>query len=132
MDQLRSNIVLAAVPSPHEGTSYNPPVTAHQELLSTAHKAEEERLKDAYELEATKAKMEAARTLAGAEAQVGTVEGVAPGMKVAEIVEDTEPHGETEPLPPKKMPGRKTKQQRKKAERLRAEVCLDAISLVPA
>ena len=113
----RSSIALAAVPSPHEGTSYNPPVTAHQELLRAAHEAEEEKLRGADELEAVKAKMEKARTVAAADEAAGTVEGVAPGMTVGEVAEDAEEDG-AEPLPPKKMPGRKTKQQRKKAEQL--------------
>ena len=70
-----------------------------------------------------KAKMEKARVAAEAGAAVGETEGLAPGMKVGEILEDAADTAEgAEPLPPKKMPGRKTKQQRKKAERLRAEV----------
>ena len=72
-----------------------------------------------------KAKLEKARVAAAAEAAVATAQGVVPGMKVGEIEEDGEEQEEAaEPLPPKKMPGRKTKQQRKKAERLRAEVRL--------
>ena len=121
----RSSIALAAVPAPHEGTSYNPPVTAHQDLLRAAHEVEEEKLRDAEELEAMKSKMEKARVAAAADAAVGETEGLAPGMKVGEILEDAADTAEgAEPLPPKKMPGRKTKQQRKKAERLRAEVRL--------
>ncbi len=68
--------------------------------------------------------MEKARTIATAEAVVGAVEGSAPGMKVDEVVdvEADEDESSAETLPPKKTPGRKTKQQRKTAERLRAEV----------
>ena len=120
-------IALPAVPSPHEGTSYNPPVTSHQELLRSAHEKEEQKLKGVDELEEMKAKMEKARSVAVAEQVTGAVEGIAPGMKVdalaeAEAEAETDEQAGAELLPPKKMPGRKTKQQRKKAERLREEV----------
>ncbi|RDX45800.1 P60-like protein [Lentinus brumalis] len=119
----RSLIALPAVPSPHEGTSYNPPVVSHQELLKTAHEIEVEKWKGVAELEAMKAKIEKARAIAAAEAASASAVGTAPGMKVdlptgAEVEEED---ANAEPLPPKKMPARKTKQQRKKAERLRAE-----------
>ncbi|KAI8989067.1 ribosome biogenesis protein Nop53/GLTSCR2 [Trametes punicea] len=119
----RTHIVLPAVPSPHEGTSYNPPVTAHQELLRAAHEKEERKLKSAEELKELQAKLEKARAVAAAEEAAS--QGVAPGMKVDEPTEaqaDDDQAGEgAESLPPKKMPSRKTKQQRRKAERLRAE-----------
>ncbi|KAI0357644.1 P60-like protein [Trametes cingulata] len=119
----RSHIALPAVPSPHEGTSYNPPLTAHQQLLRAAHEKEEQKLKSAEEVEALKAQLDKARKVAAAEA--AAAQGVAPGMKVDEITEDQAEEAEvaegSEPLPPKKMPTRKTKQQRRKAERLRAE-----------
>ena len=120
----RSMIALPAVPSPHEGTSYNPPVVSHLELLRAAHEVEEQKLRGVDELEATRAKIEKARAIAAAEAAAASVEGTAPGMKVDESGEAQaeEEDAGAEPLPPKKMPGRKTKQQRKKAERLRAEV----------
>ncbi|KAI0634326.1 P60-like protein [Trametes polyzona] len=121
-DNPRSHIALPAVPSPHEGQSYNPPLTAHQQLLRAAHEKEEQKLKSMEELEALKAKLDQARAVANAEA--AAAQGSAPGMKVdepAEAQEDAEAADGSEPLPPKKMPGRKTKQQRKKAERLRAE-----------
>ncbi|KAI0767353.1 P60-like protein [Fomes fomentarius] len=119
----RSLIALPAVPSPHEGTSYNPPVIAHQDLLRVAYEIEEQKLKGADALQEIKAKMEKARTIATVEAVAGAVEGIAPGMKVDEAVDvkADEDESSAEPLPPKKTPGRKTKQQRKKAERLRAE-----------
>lgn len=89
---------------------------------------EEQKLKGVDELEAMKAKMENARRIASAEAAVHIAVGIAPGMTVPEVVDQVEEDGEQEredgadPLPPKKMPERKTKQQRKKAEKLRAEV----------
>ncbi|KAI0772923.1 P60-like protein [Trametes elegans] len=120
-DNPRSHIALQAVPAPHEGQSYNPPLTAHQQLLRAAHEKEEKRVKNAEETEAAKAKLAKARAVAAAEA----AEGVAPGMTVDEPVDgaaDEAPATQSsEPLPPKKMPERKTKQQRRKAEKLRAE-----------
>ena len=83
------------------------------------------------ELDAMKAKMENARAVAAADVAVGSVEGLAPGMTVGEITEDAEEQDGAEPLPPKKMPGRKTKQQRKKAERLRAEVRVPRFRVAP-
>ncbi|KAI0672234.1 P60-like protein [Trametes maxima] len=116
----RTHIALPAVPSPHEGTSYNPPLTAHQQLLQAAHEKEEQRLKAGEELEALKAKLDKARTVATAEA-MAALNGV-PGMKIDEVAEEhADEDDAAEPLPPKKMPSRKTKQQRRKAERLRAE-----------
>ncbi len=114
------------MPSPHEGSSYNPPLTSHEELLRAANDVEEQKLKGVDELEAMKAKMEKARRVAYAEGVVHIAVGVAPGMTVPEVVDQAEEEEEredgVEPLPPKKMPERKTKQQRKKAEKLRAEV----------
>ncbi|CDO68606.1 hypothetical protein BN946_scf184996.g37 [Trametes cinnabarina] len=121
----RSHIALPAVPSPHEGTSYNPPLTAHQQLLRAAHEKEVQKLKSQEELRELQAKLDRARAVSTAEQMAA--QGVAPGMKVdvpAEAPADEEEEEGAEPadpLPPKKMPTRKTKQQRKKAERLRAE-----------
>ncbi|KAI9056471.1 P60-like protein [Trametes sanguinea] len=119
----RAHIALPAVPSPHEGTSYNPPLTAHQQLLRAAHEKEERKLKSLEELKELQAKLDQARAVSTAEA--AAAQGVAPGMKIDEPVEGQADEEEgvdgAEPPPPKKMPTRKTKQQRKKAERLRAE-----------
>ncbi|PSS34225.1 hypothetical protein PHLCEN_2v1735 [Hermanssonia centrifuga] len=114
----RSFIEVSAVPSPHEGTSYNPPVSAHQDLLRTAHEIEERRVKEAEEMAKTKEKMEKARRVAVAE----DVLGFAPGMTVQEVEgDDTIVDGTEEVMPTKKIPERKTKQERRKAEKLRAE-----------
>ena len=117
---LRSQIAVPAVPAPHEGTSYNPLVTSHQELLRTANELEERRIREAEKLEEAKRKMETARAAAALELQ----EGVAPGMTIQPIDDadaDAAPD-DTQDLPPvKKMPERKTKKERRKAERQRAE-----------
>ncbi|KAI0827318.1 P60-like protein [Trametes gibbosa] len=122
-DNPRSHIALPAVPSPHEGSSYNPPLTAHQQLLRTAHEKEEQNLKSAQEVEAIRAKFDEARAVVYADLVANPV-GV-PGMTIDTIAEghadEIEEADDSEPLPPKKLPARKTKQQRRKAERLRAE-----------
>lgn len=104
---------------PHQGTSYNPPVAAHQELLLQAHEAEERRIREAARLAEVKEKMEDARR----EVEVPDL-AVASGMKVSVAGADEEDSAEEEEeLPAKKMPPRKTQAQRRKAARLLAEVC---------
>ncbi|EKM56661.1 uncharacterized protein PHACADRAFT_194252 [Phanerochaete carnosa HHB-10118-sp] len=116
VDHPRNYIAVPAVPSPHEGTSYNPPVAAHTSLMRLAVEAEEKRAREEEELKRTKEQTELARRTTQAEA----VEGVALGMAVPEIVDDEEQR-EVAEVPTKKIPERKTKQERKRAEKLRAE-----------
>lgn len=116
VDHPRKHIAVPAVPSPHEGTSYNPPVEAHTSLLRKAVEAEEKRMREEEELKRTKEQIAQARKVAQAE----IVEGVAPGMTVQEVVDEEEPQ-ESGEVPTKKIPERKTKAERKKAEKLRAE-----------
>ncbi|TFY68263.1 hypothetical protein EVJ58_g1107 [Rhodofomes roseus] len=103
----RSLIALPAVPTPHEGTSYNPLVTSHLELLRTAHEIEERRLKETEKL-----------------AEMKRRGGCRPGDD-RQLIDDADAELEADDgkeLPPvKKMPERKTKQERRKASRLRAE-----------
>ncbi|KAH9846077.1 P60-like protein [Lenzites betulinus] len=123
LDNPRSHIVLAAVPSPHEGSSYNPPLTAHQQLLRTAHEKEEQKIREAAEVEAIRAKFNEARAVVFADLVANPI-GV-PGMTIDTPadgqVDEAEEADEAEPLPAKKLPARKTKQQRRAAERIRAE-----------
>ena len=118
MPHPRKHIALAAVPSPHEGTSYNPPVAAHSSLLHAAVQAEEKRAQEEEELKRTKEQMEKARRVAQDEAME---EGTAPGMTIQEVVEGTEDIEVSIEAPAKKVPERKTKAERRKAEKLRAE-----------
>lgn len=114
----REHIVLSAVPSPHEGTSYNPPVSSHLELLRTAHEKEQERVRKAEEIAKTKEKILRARHDVPEDVPVG----VPAGMTVQEL-DDEEMTNELEAvLPAKKIPERKTKQERRKAEKRLAEV----------
>jgi nucleolar protein 53 len=124
---------LPAVPAPHTGTSYNPPEAAHTELLRAAHEAELRRVQEAEALEAMKARILSARHADGSGG-----DGGAPGMlidKPGEGVEEQEEQVDSVPADQsqggldalakstKSVPQRKTKQQRRKAEKLRAEVC---------
>jgi nucleolar protein 53 len=102
--------------------SYNPPASAYQELLQTAHEIEEQRERKWAE---SKKKMGRVET-----SIVGAEEGVALGMKVDLVQSDDDKDGEADEnytvIDVKKLPDRKTKQQRSKAAKLLAEVrCFD-------
>lgn len=108
---------------PHQGTSYNPPVDAHTELILKADDLEQRREKEAERLKEIKARISGAVGSVG-----GTQDGVPEGMALDEAIEDDETQGEGEGddvdgPSVKKAPTRKTKQQRTKAARQRAEVC---------
>jgi len=118
------------VPAPHPGTSYNPPEAAYTALLSAAHETELRRAQEAEALEATKARILGARRADG-----GDDDGGAQGMLIdkpgagVDISQDvTEQHNpdpsglESANAARKLARQRKTKQQRRKAEKLRAEV----------
>jgi nucleolar protein 53 len=111
-------IELPAITEPHQGTSYNPPVHAHTELIIKANEVEERRAKEAERLLDVKERISRAVAVSGAG------EGGVGDMIVDNDVvsgEEEEVTGE-EVLPAKKLPERKTKQQKTKAARLRAEV----------
>lgn len=119
----REIIELAAIASPHEGASYNPTATAHQELLLIAHTVEEQREKKAEELAALKERLASARAAGPGE----IVEGVARGM-VLDMPQDEEPSAsvldESELPLPKKPTKRKTAQERRKQAKARAQVSI--------
>jgi nucleolar protein 53 len=110
----RSVIEIPAVSTPHQGTSYNPPAEAHQDLLRAAHEVEEEESKGADKGRDVHERMTRAR-------QLGDViqEGLPPGMPLHEVEEEEE---ETVTPLVKPAPGRKTKQQRRRAQRALEEV----------
>ncbi|KAG5641248.1 hypothetical protein DXG03_005662 [Asterophora parasitica] len=120
LSRVRDTIDVPAIIQPHQGTSYNPPVESHQELLLQAHGIEERRIRDAEKLAEVKEKIEAAKR---------DVEennpAVASGMKLHEDIVGNEDDGESVEgegdLPSKRLPPRKTQAQRKKAARLLAE-----------
>jgi len=103
---------------PHQGSSYNPPAAAHEELIIEACKIERRRQEEADRLAEVRRKVAEAR----ARAQNAT-EGLPLGMTLDEIPkDDDEPATEQDAVVPKKPSAPKTKQQRAKALRLRAEV----------
>ncbi|KDR76926.1 hypothetical protein GALMADRAFT_66490 [Galerina marginata CBS 339.88] len=122
LKRTRDLIEIPAIVEPHQGTSYNPPVEAHLELLEKAASIEAKRLRDAEKLAEIKAKMEGAR-LTQEEYDIA----VAAGMTVQAVQDDKDDEnvaseGEEEPVPSvKKVPERKTKAQRNRATRVLAE-----------
>jgi nucleolar protein 53 len=110
-------IELPAIQTPHQGTSYNPPAEAHRDLLRAAHEVEEveEEAKYADKCREVRERMTQARRLGSV-----THKSLPPGMALHEVEEE----GEGEPVAPlvKPVPARKTRQQRKKAQRALEEV----------
>ena len=111
---------------PHQGTSYNPPVDAHQELLLKAAAVEEKRLKGAEKLAAVKTKMDNVPQESDGLDNLG-----AAGMTVAAQIdqEDAEEEkgveGDGHGLSlPTKLAKRKTQAQKNKAARVLAGVRL--------
>ncbi|KAJ2916207.1 hypothetical protein MD484_g4187, partial [Candolleomyces efflorescens] len=115
----RDMIDVPAVVEPHQGTSYNPPVDAHLELLRKAHEAEERRVAEAERLAETKKKMEAARMDADDDGH-----GALPsGMRLDAAADDEgeEEQEEEEQAVVRKQPKPKSKAQKNKAAKLLAE-----------
>jgi nucleolar protein 53 len=132
----RAAIALPAVPAPHAGTSYNPPEAAHTSLLRAAHEAELRRVQEAEALEAIKARILGARHSGGDGGALGMLidkpgegeEGCAP----TEDQDGLEQYDSAGLEKKKSALQRKTKQQRRKAEKLRAEVCGSTPVLSPS
>ncbi|KIK63852.1 hypothetical protein GYMLUDRAFT_40933, partial [Collybiopsis luxurians FD-317 M1] len=102
----RTFISLPAVPLPHAGTSYNPPVQAHSELVHSAYRQEETRLRgDDRWKDVGQAVKDA---VASTEPSVGA-QGMSLDVPVNEETEDG-----TEAIA-KKVSQRKTKAERRKA-----------------
>ncbi|KAH8990727.1 tumor suppressor protein Gltscr2 [Lactarius akahatsu] len=117
----RTAIALPAVPAPHAGTSYNPPEAAHTTLLLAAHEAELRRVQEAEALEATKLRILGARNADGGEGGARGMLIDKPGDDPAEDRSEREPESTNAVKHNTAVPLRKTKQQRRKAEKLRAE-----------
>ncbi|KAJ8472378.1 hypothetical protein ONZ45_g16675 [Pleurotus djamor] len=110
-------IEIPAIVDPHQGTSYNPLASAYQDLLLTAHQAEEKRVEELAKMAAIKEKMAKARIYE----EEGPVVGVI-GMKLDVPGEVAEPEPTVEEISiAKPAPERKTKAQRNKAAKLLAE-----------
>lgn len=120
LTRVRDTIEVPAIVEPHQGTSYNPPVQAHQELLLQAHEKEEQRIRAAEKLADVKEKMESAKR----DVEEPNL-AVASGMRLYEDIAD-EDEDESAPdggadIAAKRLPPRKTQAQRRKAARLLAE-----------
>lgn len=120
-------IDVPAVEEPHQGSSYNPPVSAHQELLRSAHEIEEQRFKTAEEHKIIRDRVASARHVENEEN-----DGFLPtGMSLDPLNEDDVELEESADGEDKvsKLPTRKTKQQRRKAEKQRVEVQLFTLNV---
>lgn len=113
-------IDVPAVSVPHPGASYNPPVQAHEELLMEAYKMEQRRQEEADRLLEARKKIEQAQAFAANDA----TEGIPAGMVIDEIQDDGEMDTNTPAVVPKRLPARKTKQQRARMVKQKAEVRL--------
>jgi nucleolar protein 53 len=111
----REDIQVPAIHEPHQGTSYNPVAGAHNELLLKAHQAEERRVREEERLAELQKKMHSSTET--------TADGLPSGMTLDTTVEvlESDDDEEDEEIIPVQRPERKTKQQRKKAEKRLAE-----------
>ncbi|KAH7883124.1 P60-like protein [Phlebopus sp. FC_14] len=113
----RHSIDVPAVSIPHQGTSYNPPVQAHEELVLEAYKVEKRREEEAHKLAEYRRRIEQAWKNV-----INDVpQGVAPGMVIDLTGDDQEPVTTSVAVVSEKPPARKTKQQRARLARQRAE-----------
>lgn len=117
----KDKIEIAAVAEPHQGTSYNPPVEAHTELIYKAAEIEKRKLEDLERMAETRKKMNAAKLEDGGVYVNGVPAGMTVDLPNADEVEEDEEQAEAE-ASVKKHPKPKTKQQRAKAAKLLAEV----------
>jgi nucleolar protein 53 len=112
-----------AVSDPHRGTSYNPPQDAYSELLETAIQAVQRQVAEEDKHMDIKEAMEASRHTLRIDVPRG-----AEGMTIDTLIEDTAEvpiigeEGEAIEVVPMKILTRKTKQQRRKAGKILAEV----------
>ena len=117
---LRDLIFAPAIPSPHQGASYNPPVDAYKELLNDAVQVEQKKDVEAKKYEDIKATMESARRpvhgyeVPVAEGMIIDVPGDDQSQDEADVQEES--------MAPNKVARRKTQQQRRKALRVLEEV----------
>jgi len=112
-----------AVSDPHQGTSYNPPHDAYSELLETAIQAVQKQVAEEDKHMGVKETMEAARRTLHIDVPRGA-EGMKIDMPMEDTVEDAVigEEGEVIEVVPTKILTRKTKQQRRKAQKVLTEV----------
>lgn len=125
------SIKKVAIDLPHAGLSYNPSLEAHQDLLRAAYEIELQREVEASKQQELKEKMEALKRLTVEDAGE---DGLDPskkfkGMRI-DVPDDATPNFDfadeetTNFVPVKKASVRKTKSEKAKAARSRAEVCM--------
>ncbi|KIN98195.1 hypothetical protein M404DRAFT_158292, partial [Pisolithus tinctorius Marx 270] len=118
-DHLRNIIDAPAVSLPLEGASYNPPVKAHHDLVLDAYAVEKRKQDKLDNLASYREKIEQAKENAG------DVEGVPVGMILDEGVADSEDGDEGEEkgdaVAQRRKTAKKTKQQRARMMKLKAE-----------
>ncbi|KAJ3498716.1 hypothetical protein NLJ89_g10182 [Agrocybe chaxingu] len=112
----RDLIEVPAIVEPHQGTSYNPPADAHEELIIKAASMEEKRVKEAEKLAEVKKKIDAAKNT-----QEEDGDFIASGMKVQELGPDEEQISDSPSRSNTTSKPRKTKAKKNKATRLLAE-----------
>ncbi|KAH7911482.1 P60-like protein [Hygrophoropsis aurantiaca] len=116
----RDLIEIPAISEPHQGASYNPPASDHEELIRKAYEVEQRRVQKAEQFAEVKRQLAQARTLDTND----EINGIPPGMTLDEVTageENSEYLDGADAILPKKLPARKTKQQHAKAAKLRAE-----------
>ncbi|KAI6019126.1 P60-like protein [Pisolithus marmoratus] len=116
-DHLHDVIDAPAVSLPPEGASYNPPVQAHHDLVLQAYTVEKRKQEELDNLASFREKIERAKENAS------NAEDVPIGMTVDDGVADDENEGEVkgDGVVQKRKTVKKTKQQRARAMKLRAE-----------
>ncbi|KAI6039171.1 P60-like protein [Pisolithus marmoratus] len=116
-DHLRDVIDAPAVSLPPEGASYNPPVQAHHDLVLEAYTVEKRKQEELDNLVSFREKIERAKENAS------NAEDVPIGMSVDDGVVDDEDEGEVkgDGVVQRRKTVKKTKQQRARAMKLRAE-----------
>ncbi|KAH6877431.1 ribosome biogenesis protein Nop53/GLTSCR2 [Coprinopsis sp. MPI-PUGE-AT-0042] len=115
----RDQIDVPAVLEPHQGTSYNPPVEAHQELLVKAAEIEAKKVAELEKMAETKKKMEAAKLR-----EDGYDWTLPPGMqldRISQVSSDDDEEGGEAVVPRAKQSKMKTQAQKNRAARVAAE-----------
>lgn len=114
----RDAIDVPAVPVPPQGASYNPPVQAHEQLLLEAYQIEKRKQDEADRLAEYREQIDGAQQ----NSPGCIVDGVPPGMTVDEILEDVDEPAPTDTaVVPPRASARKTKQQRTRILKQKAE-----------
>lgn len=119
--------------APHAGLSYNPSYEAHQELLNAAHGIELKREADAEAWRPKKERMEAMKHAFGDDEDnsIARFRGMAiDNPEEGQDDNNGDSASQSAVVPSKSVPARKTRQQKLKTARLRAEVRITQSSVI--